>query len=81
MFLNAREHRTLDNLTMEEYLLTWIEAFLIDRRARGCAKGTIEFYQYKLKLFTEFCETLYAKSITQITPSIIRQYIIHDNIL
>jgi len=40
MFLNAREHRTLENLSMEEYLLTWIEAFHMDRKARGCAKGT-----------------------------------------
>ena len=77
MFLNAREHRTLENLSMEEYLLTWIEAFHMDRKARGCARGTLEFYHYKLKAFTDYCETQYVKSIYQITPSHIREYLIH----
>ncbi len=77
MFLNAREHRTLENLSMEEYLLTWIEAFHMDRKARGCARGTLEFYHYKLKAFTDYCDTQYIKSIYQITPSLIRQYLIY----
>jgi hypothetical protein len=47
MFLNAREHRTIEKVSMDEYILTWIEAFLIDRKARGCAKGTLEFHGFK----------------------------------
>jgi len=77
MFLNAREHRTIEKLSMDEYILTWIEAFLIDRKARGCAKGTLEFYGFKLKLFTNYCETQLVKNISQITPHFIRQYMLY----
>lgn len=62
---------------MDEYILTWIEAFLIDRKARGCAKGTIEFYGFKLTLFTDYCETQLVKDISQITPHFIRQYMLY----
>jgi len=77
MFLNAREHRTIEKVSMDEYILTWIEAFLIDRKARGCAKGTLEFYGFKLKLFTDYCKTQLVKNISQITPHLIRQYMLY----
>jgi site-specific recombinase XerD len=77
MFLNAREHRTIEKVSMDEYILTWIEAFLIDRKARGCAKGTLEFYRFKLKLFTDYCEMQLVKHISQITPQVIRQYLLY----
>lgn len=77
MFLKPGEHRTIEINTCDEYIFTWIEGFLIDRKARGCAKGTLEFYGFKLKLFTDYCETQYAKSISHITPQLIRQYMLH----
>ena len=77
MFLNSKEHRTLENVSTDEHILTWIEAFLIDRKARGCARGTLEFYMFKLKTFKDYCETQYVKDISQITPQLIRQYILY----
>ncbi len=40
----------------DTHLLTWIEAFLVDRKAQGLSEGTLYFYQKKLKLFIECCE-------------------------
>ena len=57
MFNHAETQRTLSNTAVDDYLLTWVEAFLIDRKARGLSKGTLYFYNVKLKLFTGYCET------------------------
>jgi integrase/recombinase XerD len=61
---------------IDDYLLTWAEAFMIDRKARGLSKGTLHFYRTKLKLFLDFCETQVVNQIEQITPTLIRQYIL-----
>jgi site-specific recombinase XerD len=58
-------------------LLTWFEAFLIDRKARGLAEGTLRFYRIKFKLFTDFCETQVVTQIHQITPTLLRQYLLY----
>ncbi len=60
----------------DTYLFTWIDSFLIDRKARGTAKGTLRFYSIKLKLFTDFCEGQAVKEVTQIDPNLIRQYLL-----
>ena len=44
-------------IQVNDYLLTWIEGFLIDRKARGLTKNTILYYSRKLKQFNEFAET------------------------
>ncbi len=77
MFLNTDTHRTNTALVVDEYILTWVEAFLIDRKARGAAKGTLMFYSQKLKQFTDFCETQILKDISQITPSFIREFLLY----
>ena len=51
MFLKPEVQRTLSDSPVDEDILTWIEAFLVDRKARGCAKGTLVFYQQKIKSF------------------------------
>jgi len=30
---------------VDDYLLTWLEAFLIDRKAQGVNEGTLHFYK------------------------------------
>ncbi len=35
--------RTSTKPMVDDYLLTWLEAFLIDRKARGLAGGMIRF--------------------------------------
>ncbi len=53
MFFKSDIQRTLKNSNVDEDILSWKEAFLIDRGARGCAKGTLVFYQQKMKSFAE----------------------------
>lgn len=67
---------TICEINTESYLLTWIEAFLIDRKAQNMTKGTLRFYQWKLKYFMEYCETQHIKDIRQIDPNTIRYYLL-----
>lgn len=62
--------------SQDTYLLTWIEAFLFDRKAQNLSKGTLYFYQKKLELFTNYCENQLVKHITEITPQILREYLL-----
>lgn len=68
--------RTIQVSNVDDYLETWMEAFLIDRKASGIAKGTFSFYRIKLKMFSNYCEAQAVKYITQITPTLIRQYLL-----
>jgi len=54
MFLKPDVQET--NTKIDDYLLTWLEAFLVDRKARGMAKGTISYYINKLKKFSNYCQ-------------------------
>jgi site-specific recombinase XerD len=67
---------TIEVLKEEYYLETWIEAFLKDHAAQGVSKGTLEWYQCKLKQFTNFCETQVITLINQITPDSIREFLL-----
>ena len=42
-------------------------------------KGTIYFYQKKLELFSKFCDTQQIDRISQITPNVIRSYLLWLN--
>lgn len=70
---------TIDFTTTFEdfHLLTWIEAFLIDRKATNLAQGSVKFYQKKLKYFVDFAEARAIKSVTQITPQDLRLFLLH----
>jgi site-specific recombinase XerD len=59
-------------VTQETNLLIWIEAFLMDRKAQNLSKGTLKFYQNKLKLFADYCNNQVISEITQITPNFLR---------
>ena len=60
----------------DTHLLIWIDAFIKDRQAQGMARGTIYFYQKKLKLFADFCETKLITQITDITANDLREYML-----
>ncbi|MGD0612065.1 MAG: hypothetical protein ABSB41_11165 [Anaerolineales bacterium] len=77
MFLRTDIQRTLQNSRVDDYLLTWMEAFLIDRKAGGVAEGTLRFYHSKLKLFSDYGEAQAIQQIGQITPSFIHQYLLY----
>ena len=56
MSLKLDTQGTSEVSLVEDHLLTWIEAFLIDRKANGVAAGTLRFYRIKLQKFAEYCE-------------------------
>jgi len=62
---------------LDDSILVWAESFLNDRKARGSAEGTLDFYREKLKLFFSYCDALIIECIGQITPNLIRQYLLH----
>jgi site-specific recombinase XerD len=77
MSLKIETQRTLQVSNVDDYLLTWLEAFLINRKAAGVAEGTLRFYRQKIKLFSDYCDALTVKQIGQITPSFLRQYLLY----
>lgn len=58
-------------------LIDWCEGFLLDRRAQQLADGTIQFYQKKLKKFLSWCHMQEVNDIEQVTPEVIRQFIVY----
>jgi site-specific recombinase XerD len=64
-------------LQQESHLLTWIDAFLLSRKAENKNKATIEFYHDKLKKFTTWCDVQIITQIDQLTPVIIRDYLLY----
>jgi integrase/recombinase XerD len=76
MAINEVEQRTIITYLQVDYLLVWIEAFLIDRKAQNMSKGTLGFYRCKLKNFSDFCEGKAVKNILQITTSLLREYLL-----
>jgi site-specific recombinase XerD len=77
MFSKSETQRTLQVSTVDDYLLNWLEAFLIDRKATGVAEGTLRFYRQKIKLFSDYCDALTVEQIGQISPSFLRQYLLY----
>jgi site-specific recombinase XerD len=61
---------------VDDSLLVWMEAFMGDRKVQGVAAGTLRFYGQKLKLFLNYCKACAIDRICQISPTIIRQYLL-----
>jgi integrase/recombinase XerD len=68
---------TISVFAQEADLLIWTEAFLIDRKAQNLSAGTLEFYQKKLRLFINYCDSQVISDITQITPNNLRQFLLY----
>lgn len=73
---NTLNQWTIKTFVEDDYLLTWADAFLIDRKSQSMSKGTLEFYRKKLKYFTDYCEGQAISGILQITPNIIRGFLL-----
>ena len=63
-------------IQVNDCLVTWIEGFLIDRKARGLTDNTLLFYTRKLKQFNQFAETQAVTRLSQIDANLIRQYLL-----
>jgi site-specific recombinase XerD len=53
-----------------------IDAFMLDRRTRGLAPGSLRFYRQKLTLFLNFCYEQELISVSQLSPTIIRMFLL-----
>jgi hypothetical protein len=73
----TKSQGTILKYSQETHLLTWISAFLVDRKAQGLSPGTLEFYHKKLKLFTDYCQAQLITQIPEITPNQIHLYLLY----
>jgi integrase/recombinase XerD len=76
MDTKAQTQGTITKTRVDDYLLTWIEAFLIDRKSRGTAWGTLRFYKRCMRLLMRFCDTQAITKINQIEPKDIREFLL-----
>jgi site-specific recombinase XerD len=77
MDTTVKNQRIITKFSQDTFLLSWINGFLLDRKAQNMSKGTLIFYQKKLKLFTDYCNAQVITQITEITPEIIRLYLVY----
>jgi site-specific recombinase XerD len=68
--------RTITEFEIDDHLLAWIEGFLLDKKARRMAGGTLRFYQQKLFLFVRFCDSQLITKIAQLTPDVLRRFLL-----
>ena len=76
MSTSIESQRTKYITAVDDSLLTWMEAFLNDRKAHGSALGTLRFYSQKLRLFLNYCQANTVEGIGQINPNFILNYLL-----
>lgn len=79
MELKPLGYKKLDNpidLFETDDLQTWLELFLYSRKAANLTESTLYFYHDKLSRFIEFCNNLAVEGITDISPLVIRKFLI-----
>jgi site-specific recombinase XerD len=69
--------QTIIFLSKESYLELVLEAFLRDRTSSNLAAGTVNYYREKLTKFITFCQGQQIQYTTQITPDVIRSYMLY----
>jgi integrase/recombinase XerD len=57
-------------------LNTWIDAFLVDRKAQNLSKTTLYFYQMKIQLFRRFIKLENISRVSELTPDVLRRYLL-----
>lgn len=72
----TQEQWTNLKLNPDDHLLTWMEAFMVDRRAQNVTAGTLYFYDKKLGLFSRYCDTQAVTHISQIDPGVLRGFLL-----
>ncbi len=73
--LNHEDQGTI-LLSQQNYIPLIVESFLIDRKAQSVSPDALSFYQKKLEHFLSFCEQQTITQVSQITPDLIRRYIL-----
>jgi integrase/recombinase XerD len=73
---NQIERATMLIVGLDDHLETWVEGFLIEKRAAGLSPNTLRFYRRNLSDFHLFCEGRQITRIGQITPDEVRRYLL-----
>lgn len=75
--VQRRAPDSFNSLAQDSYLFTLAAAFLLDRRAQNLTSKTVDFYRSNLQLFLNWCDQQSVKVIDQLTPEVIRLYMLH----
>ncbi len=67
-----KKHRT-----PQDDLPLWIDTFLLDRKAANFSPRTVDYYGEKLAAFQNFCKAAGVGVVKDITPDILRRYLVH----
>lgn len=68
---------TINRLVQDDTLSRWLEAFFIDRKARGLSWHTIKYYRVELSKFFTYTESQVLTQIGEITPDILRRLLVY----
>lgn len=66
---------TLLNLG-EDYLAIWLKTFIQAKQSENVSRKTLSFYEFTLKEFGSYADSMSVKTINQINPSLIREYLL-----
>jgi site-specific recombinase XerD len=72
-----RELTHMIQVSIDDHLEVWIENFIKAKRAENLARNTIIFYTERLQSFSKFAESQAVDRVSQITPTVIRDYLAH----
>jgi integrase/recombinase XerD len=61
----------------QDNLIAWIKEFMLAKESENVADGTIKFYFWKMTDFNNFCELNKIDRVSEITPSLIREYLVY----
>jgi integrase/recombinase XerD len=67
----------VQGIIQNDFITDWAGAFLLDKKAGSVSPGTLRFYQKKLHLFLDYCQAQVLTHISQLTPTNLRQYLVH----
>lgn len=65
-----------NQLILQDYLGVWIQNFLVSKKSENLAKGSLEFYKFNLNNFIDYCDSMSIKSVSQLTPTILREFLL-----
>lgn len=63
-------------ILLEDYLEQFVQSFLDDKKSQNLSIRTLQYYADTLRVFTSFCDCHSVKTISQITPSFLREFIL-----
>jgi site-specific recombinase XerD len=70
------QDQTIINKLTADYLPVWLEAFLVDRRSQNLSPHTLRYYRTHLGKFSAYCESQAVSVIEQITPDVLRRFLL-----